>query len=966
MQRKGFIIFLLLFFPVLVFGQGLKIKGKVTDINGEPLLGANVMIAALSAGAATDFDGNYVFDVPSENVNGQEVELAASYIGFKQKVTTIVLRGNTLEVNFVLEEDVFQSEEIVVTGIASRTSKAVAEVSVARVSAKDLTKVQSYQGFSQLVAGKISGVQVRTSTGNVGGGWRFMVRGGGGLNGDEQPVIYIDGVRIDDAEVVGYGKGGQGISMLANLNAEDIENIEILKGPAASAMYGTGGSNGVVLITTKSGSLGAGKTSSLRVNYKFTTGYNEQAWKYDKKYFQTADAINDIFESGAINEHSISASGGSNFIRYYTSFTTRNEKGAIPNNEMDRKTFRANLTVYPTDDLVVKVSSGYNLNDISRPFNDNSILGYLGNTMLSTSSYGWTSREAIDAAKDKNDMNQFVGSIGLVYKPIKNFEVNVNAGLDRSNLRQDQIEPFGYKYGGNSEGTRQYFARTATRYTYDLNARYSYTPLENLNITSIVGAQILDYKRNTAFISTEKFVTTLVTDLGAGSSVAQKGESFAHTREAGLFTEHQFNYKNQYFLSLGIRKDYASSVGLEAPSIYYPKASFAVRLDKFNFLPQFVNLAKFRIAYGETGTLPESTDGIPLLWQAAVGGYGAGAIISTIGNSEIKPERIKEIEVGFDTELFGNLAVEFSYFRQNAENSIIPKANIPSSGLTASTVPFNVGGLKNWGTELLVKYNPIRTAEYDLSLTAIYNYQKSEITDLGGSAPIYGDFSANVIKEGLPKHQFYMEHVTGAKFDADGKYAGVVVSDGREDLGSSMPVHSGSFTVNFRFLKNFNFYGLAEFGADHHVLAYTRYYMVRFGTADTEWLTLRAKLGIQDMEGVQALAVGTDEYKAAAHSYAKLNRNYSGNFVSDADFLTIKELSLSYDFKDLLPYLSLEKAVKNLVAGVSVRNLYTTSKYKYGDVEVNMSGSRADNTKSIDFMTLQNPRTINFWLQVGF
>ncbi|MFA7228900.1 MAG: carboxypeptidase-like regulatory domain-containing protein, partial [Melioribacteraceae bacterium] len=275
--------------PSLIFAQGtFKITGKVTDAKtGEELPGVNVMIKSLNAGAATNLDGFYTFDLPKDLAKGQRVELTASSVNYKKKSVSIVLNGSDIQQNFALEEDVFQSDEIVVTGIASKTSKSVAEIAVGRVSASDLQMVNTYGGLSQLVSGKVAGVQLTTSSGNVGSGWRFNVRGGGGLNGDGQPIIYVDGVRMDNQEVIGYAVGGQGISTLANLNTNDIDKIEFLKGPAAASMYGANGSNGVVLITTKSGKLTQQIGSGIAVDYRFNYGFNEKLYTYDYANFET-------------------------------------------------------------------------------------------------------------------------------------------------------------------------------------------------------------------------------------------------------------------------------------------------------------------------------------------------------------------------------------------------------------------------------------------------------------------------------------------------------------------------------------------------------------------------------------------------------------------------------------------------------------------------------------------------------
>jgi hypothetical protein len=321
------------------------------------------------------------------------------------------------------------------------------------------------------------------------------------------------------------------------------------------------------------------------------------------------------------------------------------------------------------------------------------------------------------------------------------------------------------------------------------------------------------------------------------------------------------------------------------------------------------------------------------------------------------------MELGFDTELFNAVSLEFTYFRTESDNSLIGLRNAPSTGLTASRAPFNVGGLKTWGWETLLQYSPIRTPDTELGFTFIWNYQNSEVTDLNGEQPIFDGNNINVYEVGMKKSQFYGE-TTYAKFDDTGKYIGNGVTD-RVDLGNPTPDHSGSLSINFRFLKNFNFNALVEWGLNNKIYNFSRRYTVIFGRNDTEWLQLRAKLGLGEYENVQALEVGSADYRSAAEAYGKLDDNYAGNYIEDADYLYVREVSLSYDFTDILKTSLGNDYVKSFAAGVSVSNLFRTSKYYREDVDLNESGSRTL-SKGHDFFTMSSPRTMNFWFRVGF
>ncbi len=971
MRKNLLSLFFLLLIPGLLLGQSnFKIKGKVTDAKtGEPLIGANVLLKPSNLGASTDLDGNYSFDVPGSLAKGQEAELTASFVNYRKKTAAVVLDGKDITRNFALSEDIFQNEEIVVTGIASKTAKSVAEVSVGRVAASELSTINTYGGLSQLVSGKVAGVQLTTSSGNIGSGWRFFVRGGGGLNGDEQPTIYIDGTRIDNAELNFYGTGGQGISMLSNLNPNDIDKIEFLKGPAAAAMYGTNGSNGVVLITTKSGKLISGLSQGLSIDYKFNYGFNQQIYKYKTSDFISADDANRQFQTGPLREHFFSATGGGTFLKYYASFENRNEVGIMPSNSENRTSLRVNVTSVPTSKVSIRLNSNYVNNTLYRPNNDNIIFGFLGNTILRPKSFGWVGEQDLRTFSDKHQINQFVGSANVNYRPIENFEVNGGIGIDNSDYTETRLFPFGVNFGGLiKQGQRAIYNRNNRQFTYDFNANYSFTLFDIINVRSTAGGQFFNRILRTSNVTGEQFSSDLITSMGAAGVISGYGENFLDEKQGGIFTEHSFNYLEQYFLTLGIRRDYASSIGKEAPVITYPKASAAVRVDKFGILPEELNLLKLRVAYGESGVLPTTTDPIPLLWTAATGGYGAGAVLANIGNASIQPESVKEFEVGVDAEVMHNISVEFTYYWQNAVNSIVGMNLAPSTGKTASSVPFNIGSTKAWGFESLIQYSPIRTAEYGLDLSLVWNYQNNQVQSLGGAQPIYDPFNNNVIKEGLPKHEFYTLISTGPKYDATGKYIGSIASTDRVDLGSPIPNTTGSFTLNFRFLKNFNLYAFAEFALSFKIFNDTKLFSSRFGNNPTYNL-YRAQLGLPAAApdvapNVTPLTPGTPEYNAVAEKYAKLDYVYSGNYIEDADYLTIREVSLSYDFTDILNEFELMTYIKYFSAGISVRNLARFTKYSGADVEYNSNGSRSL-SRGLDFLTLQTPRTVNFWFRIG-
>lgn len=935
-----------------IYAQTVQIDGSVIDADtGSPLFGANVVVKGEMVGSATDANGKFSFKFEA----AADFTIIVSYMGYKRVERLFSPGDDFSNLVFEMEEDIFMGETVVVTGIASKRSRARSEVAVARVNAAELTEEQSYDDLSTMIGAKVAGVQVKKSSGNVGGGIRFDMRSGVGLNGNGQPLIIVDGARISSGTTGGWDVGGQDMSLLADLNTDDIASIDILKGPAAASSFGIDGSNGVVIITTKRGKIKGGGIKAFGVNYKTVYGYNTQSYEYGKDEFASYKDCNAIFRDGMIRQNILSAFGSSGTMRYYVSFSNRGEEGILPQNRVDLSTMSANIDVFPNEKISLNASAKYSISETTRPNNDNNIYGFLGNTMLFPFSYAFTDSIAVNSLETSMTRNRFIGSVNFTYSPIKNLDLNGTIGIDSYDLRDDKMYPYGcyYSFPGDT-GQRMLQDRVTRQVNGKYSAAYSYNPLKGLEVTSAVGSQFLERKNRSFNFQKGGFETELITDIAAAGEFRGGGETFAHFRQASIFTTHQFAYLDQYFVTLNYRKDYACTIGEEAPSIYYPNFTFAVRLDKYDFFPEVFDLFKLRGAYGESGQLPGALDAIPLLWTSERSGFGTGAVLSSIGNVDIKPERIKELEVGFDAEILGNYAIELTYYNQKAINGIIGFEKAPSTGLTASNVPFNVGEQKGWGLEALLRGRPINKKNFSLDFSLTHSYQDNEVVDLGGAQPMYSGFDVNVVKVGLPQYAFYVPEVFGALFDANGAYAGVDAGD-REYAGTPVPPQLGAFSINMKVFRNLNIRVLCDWALGQSALNMTSLFQALMGNNQ-----LRNDL----KDELDALTPGTDEYTETAHEYAKTHGGYDWNFIQESDYFKLREISLSYDCSDLIPKVLGTNTISSLVVGVSGINLWTTTKYLGADPEINYGGSRGLD-RANDFLTLMHPTTYNMWVRIG-
>ncbi len=967
----------LLLLPGLAWAQQGTVTGTVTEAEtGEPLPGATVQIIEEGTGAASDSDGQYrIAGVPAG-----EQTIRVSFVGYQQQERTVnVPDGGTVRVNFQLQTSEAELEEVVVTGLARETTKGEASVSVSSIDAAELSETADFQSVEQLFQGSTPGVRVSKTSGNIGSGIRFDVRGGVSLNSDGQPLIFVDGTRINQDEIEGFGVGGQGTSPLADLNPDNIESINVLKGPSASALYGTDGADGVVLIETKSGRQG----QPLQVNYSGTIGYQDAARKYDTGTYISADAANATFREGDILENQISLTGGIDDVSYFASYSNRQSDGIQPRNSGVRNNVQANFEVNPNEEFQITANTGFTINEYERPTNDNSTQGYLGNTLLVPTSYTFTDSSEIASVEDQFRVQRFTGSVTTSYTPeyLDGFRLRAQAGADVSSRRQDQTYRVGRTSSFNfiTDGERNIFTVENRQYNGDLTARYNYDVTADLSATSTIGTQVFTESTRSSSLTAQQFGSPKITDIGTGADLRTVGESLFNQRSAGIFARQTFQYGVAYNLDLSLRRDYSTqllSTSEDAFTAWYPSVRGNVRLGQFGFAPDYLSQLKLRAAFGQSGSLPGLTDTQTLRIGGERGGYGAGGVVNSAGDPNLDLERISEYEAGVDVGLNERYTLSATYYYQSTSNSIVDFSPAPSTGLGNFTVPRNVGEITGQGIETSLDLTLLDLDNYRVSFSGNYTYQTTEVQELGGQL-IQGGFERNVIKEGLPPAAFFGFKVDGAQFTDSGAYAGPNVVDANGDgqinqddrvqLGNPAPDHYGGVSLNVQLFQNLRISGRAEYQVGQQVYNGTKRFATRFGNNKTFNRLSSQLFGGGDAEQLEP---GTSEYRQAANQYAELqtpDRLSASNFLEDADFLKIREIGVAYDFTGLVDRFTAQSdlPVREFRVRLSGRNLFTFTDYSGPDPQVNQTGARTI-TQGTDFLTLQTPRTFSVSVNVGF
>ncbi|MCZ6675211.1 MAG: TonB-dependent receptor, partial [Verrucomicrobia bacterium] len=776
---------------------------------------------------------------------------------------------------------------------------------------------------------------------------------------------------------------------------------------------------------------GSGK--NFTVNYKGTFGYHDQRTLGEEE-FRNFEFLNDWFQTGAIVKNSVSLSGGTDKMRMYLSLDRNNEENHTPRNEFKQTNLRANVDYFISPQFNLKASSQFTDTEIDLPSRSRGgdEFGFLvfqrypydtQRNLSNTRPSFWDSRS------DESFINSYTGSVTAEFapfvesdSPLKNLSGRLTFGIDDRDNRIifTQNPTTREVQGRDRDGLRRIAQRNSQTVTYNGDLSYKYDLGSSIQATSTIGAQLFDERERIVITEKEQFATRLITDISVGAEAGQIEETNNHFRSAGIFAEQTFSMNDTYFATLMVRQDYASVLGALTSSIAYPAAKLAVRLDRFDWTPSFFSFLKFRTAYGETGVLPGRLDGIGLLWEAQESQFGVGAGISSIGNPALEPERVKEWEIGFEAEV-ANYAMDFTYYRQNTTDSIVPRENVPSSGLTSDNPPFNIGEIEGsgWEAQLHANFAGKALGGWRTNFTLTTSFQKNKVTDMGGANEIRQGPGGGrqVYKEGMPKGSFFNPATLGALFSdgtnvddiefspTQGEVVAAGVIYGFDDtpgpvlLGDADPDYIGSFSTNLT-AGGFTLYGLLSWKTGFSLYNEQRVDMIFNGTDNPDWLNgdgtnvldwdqWTQQLGFGDTgTGLAALTPGTPEYERVANLWAATSPFFDANSIQPGDFLKLRELSLSYSFDKFLRNSSFFSNIQGLRIGIVGTNLKNWLKrdpstdtvttedgteftrhvggFTGVDSEINSLGFDAGPQSAMQSGTIPPSRTVSFFINLTF
>jgi TonB-dependent SusC/RagA subfamily outer membrane receptor len=750
--------------------QAGVIAGVVVGAANQPVTGATVRVDGTNTVGTTDASGRFRLT----GVAGTQATIEVRRIGYRPD-RRVVDVGNT-DVRIALAEQSVVLDEVVVTGTAGGQSKRELGNAVSSIDAVKTKEIAPINSVQNLLAGRVPGVFVNSATGNVGAGARVRIRGASSISLTNEPLLYIDGVRVNSSPASGFSNqafGSASISRMNDINPDDIESIEIIKGPAAATLYGTEASNGVIQIITKKGTLGATRWSfATRVGTNYLPD-PEGRWPVnwfpvprsgspgvlDTLSIDIIDQENargaPVYKHGVVREYDLSASGGSPLFTYFAGVGLEDTDGIEPTSSVERYSGRLNLSSTPSPKINFSLNMGYVNGKIRLPCEagcGGRTLGTiwatpLNDTTLSNGSpnprHGFNSGTPSmydELVQYSQGLNRFTGGVQVNHQPAAWFRQRISAGTDRVSEADDflalRTEDSLSKviFGTGALGGRDVRDRQVNNYSLDYSASGTFDFPSALRSTTSFGAQY--YRNSASFVSASGTVFPVVglTALSATTVRTNPTGDLEEDATLGFYLQEQVGWNDRLFVTAAIRADDNSAFGQNFNRVYYPKfgVSWVVSEEPF-WTFSALNALKLRAAYGESGKQPITYSAIPTYTTATGPGEVATITPQFLGNPDLGPERSKEIEVGFDLgALDDRIGVELTHYRKQTVDAILDRQLAPSVG-KPNTQPFNAGSIRNWGTELMVRGTPVMRDNLDWDVMVGLAHNDSEVESLGTS-----------------------------------------------------------------------------------------------------------------------------------------------------------------------------------------------------------------------------------------
>ncbi|SDS59442.1 SusC/RagA family TonB-linked outer membrane protein [Gramella sp. MAR_2010_147] len=1018
--------FLAVFQFATLSAQENSVNGLVTGSeNGEPLMGVNVVIKDTNRGTVTDFEGNYQINVQSGET------IVFSSLGFETQ--EIPYSGqSTLDVTLVA--DLESLDEVVVTSFGIEQEKKSLGYAVQEIDSEEIAKTKQ-QNLVSALQGQAAGVQVTNSGGAPGMSARIIIRGVNSLdpNADNQPLFVIDGVPIDNSTIESNGTPRGLSNRAADINPNDIESLNILKGAAATALYGVRAANGAVIITTKKG-----KAGRVRINLNSSVGFDEinQYPEFQETYGQgfsgvydptsfwpnwgpSMEEINqidpdvrfhdiwsDAMRTGVQIDNNISISGGGENATFYGSIGKLDQEGIIPFSDWARTSAKLSGEVKFSEKFKFSGNINYTVSGGNRVPHDrfmerlvywtpnHDVEDYI-NPDGTMNTYQNTN-PIYDArfSTFEDEVNRTVGNLRFTYSPLEWLDLNYLIGTDYYSDRRTEITPGPLGIDGEVPLSSTGFITETRINSRDINSNFYITLKkdwnEKLNTTLRLGNDIFerDYERVDA--TGENFVIPRFYDLSYASQISNSQDK-RKRRLVGVYGDLMLNYAETIFLNVTARNDWTSTLPIGNNSFFYPSVNLGYVFTESFEQPDWFTFGKVRGSWAQVGKdtdpyLIGQTYASPSIYP--LGGQVGFTRFSQFGDLELKPEKTTAIEFGTDLRFFENrLGVDVTWYKSNSKDQIIPVPVSETAGF--STFVTNAGEIENRGWEFILRGTPIKQEDFrwDVSFNASYN--KNEVKSIregieeivvGGQFG-YGGSSVTIkLLEGEPYGNIFGTSYSRLGADPNSIYLKeglpiIIGENGFPDrnssqlvLGNTTPKWIGGLKNDFTY-KGFDFSFLVDFRAG--VDQYNQYdnFFSAFGIAEytlnrNETIVFDGVLADGSPNTQQVWlgqGEGPDGRNYGAGFYRNTYRTVSENFVQDAAFIKLRNVTLAYNFQEnVLNALPFESARLSVAAN----NIILYTPWDGFDPESFSSGA-GGNATGLTGLGYPGVRSLFFTLNLG-
>ena len=988
-----------LFISTLVFSQSKTLKGKVVDDAGLPVSGATIIIQGAKSGTVSGIDGSFEIQVTS----GSRLVVTSS--GNQPSVVSTDGK-ETLEIT--LQKNTRELSEVVVTALGIKREKRNLTFSSQEIKSEEIIKAKDPFLINTL-SGKVSGVQITNASGTPGSSSRILVRGTTSFYGNNEALIVLDGVPIDNSET-GTVNSGPGSNRLIDIDPATIESMNVLKGAAATALYGSSGARGVIIITTKSGAVGKKPLITVSSDLSFDKpifpdvqdkyAQGDRGVFYDGESLKTSSSwgprmdtlkvnglpvqkhnqLKEFFKTGVTTGNTISIGGGSSNSNYFISYSYFNQKGTVPQTDFKRHSLFTKFNTRFSDKLSATLQFNYsNSNRNSMPegyilespvwtifngpvsYNMKPYLNDDGTQRLyrySRNNPYWV----LDNVINKAAVNRFLPVATLNYSPLSWLTVTERLGADIYTEQVKYFENLGSIANINGVITDRTNVFRQFNHDFIINAEKKFN---NFSVNLILGNNVLStYNQNMGTrgvgLSTPGFQNM------SNASTQTYSESHSLFRKVGFYSQANIEYKR--LLSLALTGRYDGSSVLSKENSFYPYGSAALSFMFSELLPlsKAMNFGKLRISYATVGNdnigpyslttpyVPAVIGGIAFPFQ----GQNGFLVSSSLGNPSLRNELVKEFEVGLEARIINNrIGLELSYFDKKVENGLIPGVQIaPSTGYSGTNV--NTARMETKGLELLINASAWKSNNFSWDVTFTFTRLRNKVLSIFQDLEQVGNGFTQIVV-GQPYGALY-----GSTFKTATKGGELLIDDSGLPvigdlavIGNISPDWLAGITNSFRYKKiSFSFFFDMKKGGDlqNNVDSYGYFYGMPKATEDRD---NRVVKGISESTGT------ANTVETTGQDYWRRLSGITQATQQDATFIKLRNVSLSYD---LDPSLLGRTPFKSITVGVTGRNLWIYKPHFTGsDPEASSFGS-SNGSQGVYSFSTPTSRFVNFNLKFSF